>query len=386
MDFTAKPSSVYGDGIRCTDCITEGDYTFSNYHDGYVTGGSVVVCDCCGGIFHCDSSIWCDGANGYCGNCESERDNESDDDDDDDDGGDSSLPAHGRLNGYHCGPKCYDLTSLNPKAIPTWRINQRSPAMAPINKRLQVGVELEVECKHSGTDVQTKTMAIHSHLALSNLEQCAKFEYDGSISHGFEMISGVTDIDRVTDIFGWLDVKTLTNGLLSSRKKSCGLHIHVCDHFTSVQRAKLLLFIHEKGNLTFLSTLGGRPMTTTGYAKVNPKADCLHGVNYYLKHGGDINSERHEAINFNRRLKTAEFRFPKGTLNKNSFLSRVQLAWAVSNYFLSPFSDGMNLSYTKFVAWLMQSPCKAYCPNLVEKIREGGYVTLSETKSMRKLA
>jgi hypothetical protein len=194
--------------------------------------------------------------------------------------------------------------------------------------RLLMGLELEVEVD---TDDDCNEMAYSVRQQLNGIDRYTPGVYcwterDGSLEHGFEVVTG----------FGGLDVHeehlqrlTRTSGLRSHDTNSCGLHVHLDrSNITALHAAKLVSFINDPTNGVFIQTIARR--RNNSYGKITDKSGVVQNIvarRRDMRFGSKaedyrrmevVNAacgDRYEAVNFETdNYKTVEFRLFRGTL------------------------------------------------------------------------
>ena len=240
------------------------------------------------------------------------------------------------------------------------RILSRIPSSFDTRKTpILMGLELEMEVK-SG---EREELAQDLHDAISSTPEGHKYlalEHDGSLHHGFELVTGWTGLDVHAKQLQHF--KNPIRGLKSHDTQTCGLHVHICKKGMSLFHAvKMVLFINDSGNQRLVRSLARRDSSRYSQVK-NKKAgyewlkDAKNGNN--LQH---LNADRYEALNF-QNPRTVEFRMFKGTLRYETMMACLEFTYATwffcrdtgtnqltTENFLEFICKAENLSDTKFL-------------------------------------
>ncbi len=229
-----------------------------------------------------------DGPEDVCQSCWEDRSHRDDDDDDDPD--DCDL-----INDYG---------------------SERYPAHRGKHPR-KYGVEMEVEVRGSISD--------HARTVLNKcVDKQGKFvilKTDGSLEHGFEIVSAPMDFD--SHMTSWGDYFAHgTAGLTAWDTGTCGLHIHVTRaELSHLQLGKMIVFVNDPAHKKFIETIAGRDPSR--WAAFRPS--WKHGKS----RGRD--SERYSAINLGNE-DTVEFRIFRGTVKAATFYKALQFVDALVEY------------------------------------------------------
>lgn len=280
-----------GDYFCCYDCSHLGNYDDShNYQDDYR------ICESCTNNYY-----W------------SERNHYYSDQEDDED---CSDEGYRNIGNYHS-------SRHNLGHIPS-SYDDRKP-------RVLVGLELEMEIG-SSYDLDDKAAQLKSAIGVvqdSGYDYCL-LEHDGSLSNGFEMVTGYTGLDIHAKQLAWFKNKFV--GAKSHNTTTCGLHVHVCKaDMSMLHAAKMILFINDPQNIDLIKCIARRD--SSGYAKFQDKQrdkswlrDAMRSGDTKARQLRNINSDRYEALNF-QNDKTIEFRLFKGTLKYSTIMACLEFAW-----------------------------------------------------------
>jgi hypothetical protein len=202
--------------------------------------------------------------------------------------------------------------------------------------RLFFGVELEVECRD-----------INDTLRVVNVEKGDRIvKHDGTISHGFEIVSAPCTIRYHQRRFGWYKLcKDLKKIKCTSDNKTCGLHVHMTKNFSKAEELRFSTFMYH--HIDFLRVLSRRDENS--YAQI---PDDIWKRIWEKK---EVRGERYEIVNWVNE-NTVEFRLPKGTLKPEIILATIEFCDAAIFY-----TRGKSLiqlkkeDITDFITWLCKS-------------------------------
>jgi hypothetical protein len=302
----------------------------------------IVNCSDCHSLEHNDNVSWA--YNDYL-ICESCRDRNyywsdsrdtyvrDDDDEEDDDG---------IIGEYHSSSECFD-------GIPSSHDQRKKP--------IYLGLELEVEVNDSADrsgKAEELLNAIGSHRSEidGSCYQYALCEHDGSLDHGFEIVTNYTGLDihaKQLEFF-----KNRWRSVRSHDTSTCGLHIHICKSDMSLYHAsKLVLFINDPSNERLIYALARRD--SDSYAKFHDKKGnlaWLKGAKQYdnKRHQlQNLNGDRYEALNF-QNSNTIEFRLFKGTLKYQTIMACLEFTYA--SWFFTLEAGLSDLNISKFLEFI----------------------------------
>lgn len=333
---------------KCNECY---DYFDANlvHSDEYTTichtcfdNGDWVHCESCGNL---TSEAYSRGDYYYCESCDP-----GDDDDDDEDGDYNGIHEYGYK------PK--------PLFFPPDRANDRTT--------LYYGVELEVQMDNISRAAQ--------HTLGTLGENHAYMKHDGSVNHGFEIVTHPHTLDEHRKLWpAWFD--DLPKDVRSYESGACGLHIHVGKSALSTYLiGKLLVFMNADHNRTFVECIAQR--TANSYCEIkNKKLTDARRTSY----------DRYEAVNLCPSA-TIEFRIFRGNVRRERFFKALEFVDALIHWAKdAPSSD---LRYQDFVKWVRKNR-KAYRvldTYLVEKgylpkptVRQGTLLTVQQGEDQKEL-
>lgn len=283
---------------------------------------------------------------------------------------------------------------------------------------LTLGIELEMEASSGQIEreedrnalamaVRNRMMAAHEAggIPVSNgHRQYGFFERDGSVGHGFEMVTSYGGLAVhqyfINRIFGPTEGETKMPfiGKLRSHdaSASCGLHVHMAKPKSMMHAAKLQAFYQDAGNRLLLRCVARR--LNVSYAKVAVGKDkeniarntrkALDGTGAKLTRYNRMRgrserqaivskaitllseNDRYQMVNFGNE-KTVEIRVFKGSMLPTTILACVEFAHA-SWYFSRDMSAG-NLTSDVFLAWICDPVRRHETANLRCYLEARGY-------------
>lgn len=317
---------AYHDNPVCGSCIDD-NYRYSDYDDTFISEDDY-----------------------------NDRYNSDDDDDDEDD----SLILQ-----YH---------NSNPEHIPS-DYDNRKP-------RVLMGLELECEMK-DGVSREDKAHELLNAVGFYKNDSGKEYRYcelerDGSLSYGFEIVTGFTGLDvhrKQLEFF-----KNPWDGVKSHNTSTCGLHVHICkSSMTLYHAAKLVFFINDEKNHALIKALARR--TASSYAQIKNKSNIV-----WLKNAREcrnpldnLNTDRYEALNFQNH-KTIEFRLFKGTLKYETIQSCLEFAF-LSWHFTRDASI-QNLTIPKFLEFINKPENRNDSIYLREYLKSKGFDTFVANKKV----
>ena len=314
LDFFSQHFSI--DVFYCNDCdkLNYCDDS-NNVEDDYS------VCDDCVGNYY-----YSDRRGYYC------QDNDEDDyDDDDSDGLIGSYHSSKRRLGHI--PSSYD---------------NRKP-------RVLLGLELEMEVNDNCSKYDVAEKVLNNVGKFKNY-QYALLENDGSLSHGFEMVTSYTGLDVHAK-----QLQFFTNPLRNAKShntSTCGLHVHICkSDMTTLHASKMVLFINDDNNKALVECVARR--TEASYARFKNKAGDKSWLKDSVRHSKskanqlrNLNSDRYEALNF-QNDKTIEFRLFKGSLKYQTIMACLEFTYAT--WFFCRESSVNELTTKNFLSFICRN-------------------------------
>jgi hypothetical protein len=301
-----------GDRWICSDC-QETNYRWSDYHDTVV---------------HHD-------------------DEEPYDEEDEDDEDDSSR----LIGSYHSSRRSLGF-------IPTSFLQRAT--------KVYLGLELEMEVdgdRHGKAEELLDAIGT----APSGHKYCL-LEDDGSLSHGFEMVTGYTGLDTHAKQLEFF--KERWDGVKSHDTKTCGLHVHICKKdMTMFHAAKLILFMHDSHNQKLFRAIARRDGNRYSQFK-NKTSDYT-----WLKHGRrsgmqSLNEDRYESVNFQPE-RTVEFRLFKGSLRYETIMACLEFTYMA--WFFSRDTGTQDLTIPNFLEYISKPNNRRDTKHLRSFLRSKGF-------------
>ena len=264
---------------------------------------------------------------------------------------------------YWCGEDCYEtFTSHNSEdndegLILPWAFKKRPIFMHEngdfrsayrsvtkyngdkIGPELYIGVELETECV-SG-DRMNGARFVKANTVIKGTET-VYLKADGSLDHGFEIVSHPGTMEFFMQDFNWKAISGLkSRGFHAWNASSCGLHLHLSRNafINDSHLMKFIYFIYK--NRIPLVQFAGRE--STRYARFDMNMFLNARYDHYeektikgntltqMAKGHVMNSERFMAVNL-QNTKTIELRFFRPSLNTDTVLAAIQFAQALFEY------------------------------------------------------
>jgi Putative amidoligase enzyme len=308
-----------GHYFQCYDCSEIG-----HSDDSYNVEDDYRVCSCC-----VDNYYYSERRGYYC------NDSDEDDDYNDDDGYNNIGSYHSSRRKLGHIPSMYD---------------NRKP-------RILLGLELEMEIGRD-FDLDDKAEHVldsigHYHSTITNTDyQYCLLESDGSLTRGFELVTGYTGLDVHAQQLAFF--KNRFVGAKSHNTTTCGLHIHICKaDMSMLHAAKMILFINDEKNLNLVKAIARRD--ASGYAKFQNKQTDKYWLKDALRGGSKadklrhLNNDRYEALNF-QNDKTIEFRLFKGTLKYSTIMACLEFTYAT--WLFCRDTSQAQLSTTNFLKYI----------------------------------
>lgn len=248
-------------------------------------------CDCCDEYFSGD----------YCPDC----DNCNEDD---------SYGSTGLIHDYSFRPEPFFYISAESQTI-------RDPRTISVT-----GFELEMEAVNCDIDSGAQ-------LATNIFGDAVYLKYDGSLSHGFEMVSHPLSLDYARNVFPYERLRELAQlGMRSAQTRTCGLHIHINRSFFRQHPTTMYRFMSMfYRNADKWKQIAGRSESSYANWSEYELSQMLRYTKGLAAQSHQYNSDRYVALNLQPR-NTIELRFFKGTLRPQSFIARIEAAHAVAQY------------------------------------------------------
>lgn len=201
-------------------------------------------------------------------------------------------------------------------------LDSSANAGTPLEGNPTIGVELEVEVDRALNRVD-KANAVFSALNADGARVIVKS--DGSLSHGFEIVSRPMGIELHKKL--WMEKLSpeVRAGLASWDTETCGLHTHIPQFFNASKDASAVVAVQHPCVRNFVECLAGRD--TRRWARfhtIRNKADAGRFLQGAISRG-----DRYLAVNSNSRHNTHEIRIFKGNTRPQSIMRAVEFAEAV---------------------------------------------------------
>jgi len=217
--------------------------------------------------------------------------------------------------------------------------------------RVLLGLELEMEIKgeysrdeRAGTLLESVGNYDHHTYALC--------ENDGSLNHGFELVTAYTGLDVHAEQLAFF--KSGLRGAISHDSDNCGLHVHICKaDMSTLHGAKMILFINDPSNQKLIKAIARRD--NSGFAKFKNKQTDKNWLKSAMSCESkrsqlrNLNSDRYEALNF-KNDKTVEFRLFKGSLVFETIMSCLEFTYAT--WFFTRDASTKNMTIDGFLKFI----------------------------------
>jgi hypothetical protein len=313
--------------FKCEDCDKHFD---TDYQEGNnVEYGDRTVCDDCHANYR------------YCDDCDTDMNIHNDDhyhSDEDNDHNNSHIHSYNYKQTLIMHQTDDDLK--NATIIQDNQSNWSHPYAAITH----LGLELEVEAKNASIDDGVNL------LLPSIVDDTLILKYDGSLSHGFEIVSQPMTLAWAHDNFPWDKLSELARiGFRSWNTQTCGLHVHVArDAFISPShQAKFIHLIMRNGDAWRI--IGGR--TNTHWAKYD-RSELYKLPDKIKRRYGD---DRYTAVNMCNRA-TLEIRIFRGSLKPERVKAALEFADACVEYTrklsINEIVSKQGLTADEFTKWV----------------------------------
>lgn len=309
-------------GHRIWNSDDYGDETISlcqRCHDNYYTH-----CESCNNLIHIDDAYYSESSDSYyCCDCHEDHYDEDEDE-----------------NNY--------IKSYSYKPTPIFY------GGAWDSKTLFLGVELELdiagEDSHNAKEILNIANDYVEHIYI---------KHDGSLSHGFELVSHPASLAYHQDTLPWGKIfdAALNMGYRSHDTSTAGLHCHVSrsalgstyeDQEDTIAR---ILFFIEKFWPQMLVFSRRTEENINRWAR---RYGLMDDVKTTLQNAKDNNAGRYVCLNLQNRS-TIEFRIFRGTLKYNSFIAALQLVHQLCIAAISMSDqDFHNMTWDSFVLGIDQ--------------------------------
>jgi len=194
----------------------------------------------------------------------------------------------------------------------------------PLAGNPTIGVELEVE--YNGENITQKALEVKS--ALNAEGERVIIKGDGSLSHGFEIVTRPMGREFHTRLWGNLFSSEVKRGLSSWDTQTCGLHTHIPKFNDTGKDASTILAVEHPAIRNFILSLAGRENSRwCKFHTIRNKADASRFLG-----SRNRSCDRYVAVNTNSRHNTHEARIFRGNLRSNSILLAVEFAEAMHKF------------------------------------------------------
>jgi hypothetical protein len=250
------------------------------------------------------------------------------------------------------------------------------------DRTLYLGVELEVEARHS----DHKTVCQVAATTQSSVWDFAILKSDGSLApHGFEIVS-VPATKNMHVPSRWNKNTSLWDNFFdhaapklrawSGTNGRCGMHVHLSrraiSHFTL---GRMLTFVNDRLNRDFIELVAGR--SSNSYSQMSPDKKILGLHGYYRP------ESRYEAINL-ANDNTYELRIFRGNVKKAGFMKNVEFSHALVMFCRQ--ASIRDLTPDAFMDWMEQPAQRAEYPFLTawmvtQQLIEGNTIRIQQPGS-----
>jgi len=304
----------------CSDC----DYIEPDDDGTWIYSGDRWVCSDC----RDNSYRWSDYHD-----CVVHEDDDEPDHDDDEPEEDS-----GPIGSYHSSKSKLGF-------IPTKYSTRKTP--------VYMGLELEMEMFDGSSSRREKAELLLEEVGHYTDDSTGKvynyclLEQDGSLDHGFEMVTGYTGLDVHAKQLSFF--KKPFEGMKSHDTKTCGLHVHICKKGMSMfHAAKLILFMHDSRNQRLFKAIARRD--SSRYSQVKNKTADYSWVKHAKSDGmRRLNDDRYESVNFQPE-RTVEFRLFRGTLRYETIMACLEFTYA--SWFFTRDTGQQDLTSENFIKFI----------------------------------
>jgi hypothetical protein len=218
--------------------------------------------------------------------------------------------------------------------------------------RVLLGLELEMEIKGEYSRDERAGVLLEGLGSFEKNFDYALCENDGSLNHGFELVTAYTGLDVHAEQLAFF--KSGLRGAISHDSDNCGLHVHICKaDMSTLHGAKMILFINDPANHKLIKAIARRD--SSGFAKFKNKqldkdwlksAMTCESKRSQLR---NLNHDRYEALNF-KNDKTVEFRLFKGSLVFETIMSCLEFTYAT--WFFTRDSSTKSMTIDGFLKFI----------------------------------
>ena len=237
------------------------------------------------------------------------------------------------------------------------------------DNKLFYGVELECRVHSYRESVQ--------HKALSNFPKSAVLKPDGD----FEIVTIPATLNYHREVL-WNRFFDEANGAATdcikckNRLTECGLHIHFSrGALTELQLAKVMCFINEGCNKTFVENVAGREENCWNKKIPLFEKSVKTVIDKYMHNKG-------MAIHISRRNsnKTVEVRIFQGIPTRQQVMQSLEFVDALIRYCKRHGNVAKEIKYTSFVEWFDTNCMELHYPHLHETLMAHKYVAKQQPR------
>ena len=184
------------------------------------------------------------------------------------------------------------------------------------------GIELEVEEPDNANRADI----------ISKFPDFVFCKHDGSIQHGFEIVSHPATFNWLLDNQAYwnsiLDIRMV--GYRSYKTETCGMHVHMSKAaFGNYHLYKFMQFFYDKHNIDFILNVSQRKsVLLSRWASCQ---DSKRNLIYKARYKSYGEEGKYQAIRLERR-DTVEVRVFRGTLNPQSFWKNIEFCKALYDF------------------------------------------------------
>lgn len=256
--------------------------------------------------------------------------------------------------------------------IPSRYDNYKSPD--DHSRAVLLGLELEVEVNEDYS-CNDKAEELYESIKYNlnddgTYTRYCHIENDGSLNHGFEVVTGYTGLDVHAKQLQFF--KSPWRNVRSHDTRTCGLHVHIDKAGMSLFHAcKMVFFIHDSGNQKLIKDIARR--ANVDYAQIKNKKASYS----WLKRAKSsstplnyLNEDRREALNF-QNDNTIEFRLFKGTLRYETIMACLEFTYAT--WFFCRDTGITELTTPNFIDFICQPQQREHTKFLRAYLKEKDY-------------
>lgn len=212
------------------------------------------------------------------------------------------------------------------------------------------GVEVEVEADGDKYDAATRVEQAVGDFSI--------IKRDGSLGEsGFEIVSCPAIFDFHLTAWDKFFTGGATEGLRSARTRTCGMHVHISrDVLTTIQIGKMLSFLHNPANKSFVETVAGRP--SNHYCDFTADKKVTDALDSSFDH-----DDRYTALNLTNRS-TVEFRLFASTVDHWELREALEFADALVKFCTARTRHVRDVTLDNFYAYVYRQRRTYHALNL----------------------